>query len=432
MFSLTDDFLSPGEVCVKPIQIKKKTKRGMIGDDDDNVPEKATITLTDCLACSGCVTSAESVLIASQSSKEFVTRVASTTTTGGKVVVSIAPEARASLAAHFGLSLVSTHRKLVTLFRLLGAHNVLDMQVATRVAALESRIEFEERWNTGRPVLASSCPGWICFAEKSHPEALPFISSVRSSQQIMGQFVKKCLAKKDNLAPSQVYHVCVMMCYDKKLEATRDDFCEDGVRHVDTVLATSELLSLIVDREIDFAHLEETTDSLETSDLHGNPEGSGSQAADLYRHIAWSRFGQRVERVPFKEGRNSDVREAVLEVEGKVVLKVAVANGFRNIQNIVRKLKSSDVNFVEIMACPSGCLNGGGQIRAANTADREATKQKLIQTVAAFGSVSVDDEDFATALLPFYKEFVGDVPGSEKAKLLFHTQYHAVPPMESR
>lgn len=248
----------------------------------------------------------------------------------------------------------------------------------------------------------------------------------------MGQFVKKCFAKRLGLAPESVYHVCVMMCYDKKLEATRQDFTENGVRLVDTVLATSELLTLIKDRGIDFAGLEESGDPSETSDLRGNPEGSGAQAADLFRFIAKKRFGLTVDRVPFKEGRNSDVREAVLEVDGKVVLKVAVANGFRNIQNVVRKLKTSDVQFVEIMACPGGCLNGGGQIRAENPADRDAAKRKLHETVSVFATVSPDSEDFEAALKPFYDEFVGDVPGSEKAKALFHTKYHAVPPMESR
>jgi iron only hydrogenase large subunit-like protein len=248
----------------------------------------------------------------------------------------------------------------------------------------------------------------------------------------MGQFVKKCFAKREGLGADKVYHVCLMMCYDKKLEATRQDFAENGVRLVDTVLATSELLSLITERGISFAALEESGDFSETSDLRGNPEGSGAQASDLFRYIAKSRFGITVDHVPFKDGRNSDIREAVLEVEGKVVLKVAVANGFRNIQNVVRKLKSSNVHFVEIMACPGGCLNGGGQIRAQNAADRDAAKQKLKETISVFATVSPDSEDFAAALKPFYNEFVGDLPGSEKAKALFHTQYHAVPPMESR
>ena len=181
MFSISDDFLSPGEVCIKPIQTKKKVaKRGTIEDDaDDNLPVKASISLTDCLACSGCVTSAESVLIASQSSKEFLARVVSTKESKGKVAVSISPESRASIAAHFGLSLVSAHRKLVTLFlKLLGSDFVFDMQLARRVATLEARVEFDQHVKEGekpRPLLASSCPGWICFAEKSHPEALPFI-----------------------------------------------------------------------------------------------------------------------------------------------------------------------------------------------------------------------------------------------------------------
>ncbi len=353
-------------------------------------------------------------------------------------MVSISPESRASFAAHFGLSLAAAHGKLVTLFRtVLGADRVLDMQLAHRVAALESRIEMAhhleacEREGKVRPLLASSCPGWICFAEKSNPEALPFVSAVRSPQQIMGRIVKQRVAAEARVAAAQVYHVCVMMCYDKKLEATRDDFVEDGVRDVDTVLASSELLTLLGEKGVKFAELQESGDPSERLDLRGNPEGSGAQASDMYRHVALSRYGMRVDAVPYKVGRNPDVREAVLEVGGKVVLKVAVANGFRNIQNIVRKLKTTDLHYVEIMACPSGCLNGGGQIRAENAADREASKAKLKSVTSVFATVSPDCDDFEESLLPFYRTFVGGAPGSEEAKKLFYTQYHAVPPMES-
>ena len=354
------------------------------------------------------------------------------------MVVSISPESRASFAAHFGLSLAAAHGKLATLFRLLGADRVLDMQLAHRVAVLEARLEFEEhlraceREGRARPLLASSCPGWICFAEKSHPEALPYVSRVRSPQQIMGQIVKKRLAAEAGWEPARVYHACLMMCYDKKLEATRDDFCENGVRHVDTVLASSELLTLLDERRLRFEQLEESADpGGERADLCGDSEGSGAQAADLFRHAAWVRHGVRVEQVPFRAGRNPDVREATLEVDGRVVLKVGVANGFRNIQNLIRKLKTSDLHFVEVMACPGGCLNGGGQIRAEQAADREAAKAKLRAVASVFATAAPDREDFREALLPFYRAFVGGEPGSEAAKALFHTQYHAVPPMES-
>jgi iron only hydrogenase large subunit-like protein len=353
-------------------------------------------------------------------------------------VVSISPESRASFAAHFGLSLAATHGKLVTLLRMLGADRVLDMQLARRVAVLESRVEFEEhlrsceREGRARPLLASSCPGWICFAEKSHPEALPYVSRVRSPQQIMGQLVKKRLASEAGWEPARVYHACLMMCYDKKLEATRDDFCEEGVRQVDTVLASSELLTVLRERGIRFEELEESADpGGERADLRGDTEGSGSQAADLFRHAAWALHGVRVEQVPFKAGRNPDVREAVLEVGGRAVLKVGIANGFRNIQNLVRKLKTTDLHFVEVMACPSGCLNGGGQIRAENAADREEARAKLRAVTSVFATAASDSEDFREALLPFYRAFVGGEPGSEAAKQLFHTEYHAVPPMES-
>ena len=436
MFSLTDDFLSPGEVCIKPLQISKKKPRDDVVDDLP-LAQKVAVSLQDCLACAGCVTSAESVLIAAQSEKEFFSRLPQARLS----VVSMAPEAVASLAAHFGLPVAGAFGRLSTLFRReFGVHAVLSTGLADRVAVAERRAEFERHLEEGgrkAPLLASSCPGWICFAEKSHPETLPAISRVQSGQQIMGTIVKRRAEQSLGLPPGQVYHACVMMCYDKKLEASRDDFrAGDGAsRTVDTVLATSEILGVIRERGINFVNLAESSneapyDALfgDLVDPHGDGQGSGAQAADLFRWVARKKFGVVVEEVPFKAGRNVDVREAVLEVEGKQVMKVCVANGFRNIQNVVRKLKGAGGwDFVEVMACPSGCLNGGGQIRADNPADREAAKEKLAQTVLAYRSKASPGED----LEAFYRDFVGGAPGSDKARQLFYTQYHPVPPLDS-
>ena len=434
-FSLQDDFLAPGEVCIKPIEIHKRPKQEEVVLIDETPLPKASITLQDCLACSGCVTSAESVLILAQSTDEFETKCREALDTpGAQIVVSVAAESRASIAAHFGLTLEEAHGKLVTLFRSWGAHHVLDMEVARRVSTLELELEFKAHVEKCRaegkvtPLLASSCPGWICYAEKSHPEALPYISRVRSTQQVMGQYVKRAYGPKHGA--TSVYHVCLMMCYDKKLEATRNDFLTDTVRDVDTVLATSELLEYMTSKEIDFASLNAAVDVV--APLCGDAEGSGSQASSALQSAALSVFGTTLEKnaIEFKNGRNPDIREASV---ASVPLKVGVANGFRNIQNIVRKLKMGkcDLHFVEIMACPSGCLNGGGQIRAENPNDREQSKEKLAKVTEAYASIKSSEgaNDRITEELKAFYDIVGGAPGSEQAKELFYTQYHEVPKM---
>ena len=315
-------------------------------------------------------------------------------------------------------------RKLNTLMKGLGADIVMDTNLADHLYRLETREEFKKHLESGstKPLLGSFCPGWICFAEKSHPEILDLISKVRSPQQITGVLVKDVLAKRKNLLPKQIYHVGLMMCFDKKLEASRLDFAREDIRDVDTVITSIELEELLDEKKIDFMSLSDAPFEQELGNYpQCRKESSGSYASDLYRHVAKTLHGMSVEEVPYKVGKNPDIKEACLEVEGKVVLKVGVSNGFRNIQNIVRQMKSKkgcSLNFVETMACPSGCLNGGGQIRASNPTDREQSKQKLQKVKEAFTN-DMHTVESDEALLKFYNAI---------DKSLLYTQYHPVPP----
>lgn len=295
--------------------------------------------------------------------------------------------------------------------------------------------------NSQLPLLASSCPGWICYAEKTHgKELIPHISTVKSPQAIMGSIVKRyfadrILGQKD----SEIYHVTVMPCYDKKLEASRDDFTlPSGVREVDMVLTTSELKEIIEQYKIDFPSLQPTTVDPMLNEIlyseHGDIKiggisgGSGGYLETLFRYAAHELFGVTVNEIQYKKGRNDDFRDCVLEVEGKKVLRFAMCYGFRNIQNIVRKLKQKtcEYDFVEVMASPSGCLNGGGQIRSAS----RATAKELLNAVgimyhkAAKTSV-IPPEDKHSFHSIVYRDWLGCEPYSENAKALLHTSYHA-------
>ncbi|KAK4702449.1 hypothetical protein P7C70_g3773, partial [Phenoliferia sp. Uapishka_3] len=405
--------------------------------------KKAEITLNDCLACSGCITSAESVLVSMQSHEE-VYRVLSDQTELTPIL-SIAPQSIASLAALHNLSPSLTMRGLRSFFRThLGFRLIFDTTFARTLSLSENRLEYLERKTyatanpetrtsseTPLPILSSSCPGWICYAEKTHGELLGFVSKVKSSQAVMGTLVKNgAVAKRLGLRPEQIYHVTVMPCYDKKLEASRPDFTTTytpstdsdsdstplTVRDVDCVLTTGEVHRMLLDKSLSLAQLAHSSpplspseeDSFFPSELAAPGTSSGGylfntiqaslpkELEDIYRT-----------RLVEKRVRSEDYIEYTLSLDPspsnastKTLLHAAKCYGFRNLQNIVRKIsreanivvsrgaagklppaaaaamaarrkklaaaKEGDIDlrldFVEVMACPGGCVNGGGQI----------------------------------------------------------------------
>ena len=206
-----DDFITPSQACTKPVEIPKaSTKRGFIAIEEDGkyvevmengdrkILESAKITLNDCLACSGCVTTAETVLIEAQSSQEFFTNI---NKEGRIVVVSVSPQCRASLAAHYNLSHMETYKKLITVLKSWGIHYVFDTSFSRDFSLLEMREEFVSRYRNQQsiPLIVSACPGWICYAEKAHGDSiLPYVSTCKSPQQVMGTVVKQYFAQKIN------------------------------------------------------------------------------------------------------------------------------------------------------------------------------------------------------------------------------------------
>lgn len=212
--------------------------------------------MQDCLACSGCITSAEGVLITQQSQEEVLKvlkenhnlKSSESTVDQAKLVVfSVSQQPIVSLAQRYGLSVEKAAEHFCGYLRQLGADYVLTTKVADDLALLESRNEFIERFRDNLPdkpfpMLSSSCPGWVCYAEKTHGNfILPYIATTRSPQQIMGVLIKQWLAKKLSKSSENIYHVTIMPCYDKKLEASREDFFDEVLnsRDVDCVITSS-------------------------------------------------------------------------------------------------------------------------------------------------------------------------------------------------
>ncbi|KAM3701281.1 hypothetical protein ACB098_05G159000 [Castanea mollissima] len=451
------DFIAPSQACIVSLKGLKanptKPDKPEVSISNKQLQsEPVKISLKDCLACSGCVTSAETVMLEKQSLDEFLANV----NNGKTVIVSLSPQSRASLAVHFGISPLQVFKKLTTFFKSLGVKAVFDTSCSRDLTLVETCNEFisrykqsqstdDERCNLSLPMISSACPGWICYAEKQLGSyILPYISSVKSPQQTIGSIVKHHVCREMGLRPDEVYHVTVMPCYDKKLEAAREDFVfqaesqseshENGlsIPEVDSVLTTGEVLELIQLKSVDFISMEESppdrmlTNVNEEGHLFGVHGSSGGYAETIFRYAARLLFGREIEGpLDFRTIRNSDFQEVSLEVEGKTVLKFALCYGFRNLQNVVRKIKigKCDYHFLEIMACPAGCLNGGGQIKPK---PGQSAKELIQLLEAAYMENVLAADPFKNPLVKsLYDEWL-EQPGSEKAKRFMHTTYHPV------
>ncbi|KAL6562335.1 Cytosolic Fe-S cluster assembly factor nar1 [Orobanche gracilis] len=437
-----NDYIAPSQGCV--IKTENAGKARTAPKAMQTEPVK--ISLKDCLACSGCITSAETVMLEKQSLDEFILNL----NKGKAVIVSFSPQSRASLAIHFGISTLQVFRKLTTLLKSLGVKAIFDTSSSRDLTLVESCDEFLARYKqrnsadddksiSSLPMISSACPGWICYAEKTLGSyIIPYISSVKSPQQTIGAAIKNHLWKELHIRPEDIYHVTVMPCYDKKLEAARDDFVfqvdsdSECVTEVDSVLTTGEILDLIQMKSVDFTTLEESPVDIllsnvdEVGRLYGVRGSSGGYADTIFRYAAKMLFEKEIEGpLEFKAIRNADFREVTLEVDGKIVLRFAVCYGFRNLRYIVTKIKSGkcEYHYLEIMACPSGCLNGGGQIKPKPGQSAKDLIQLLETSYSENVLVSEPSENPRIKWL--YDEWLGG-PGSEIAKRHLYTEYHPV------
>ncbi|NWI33667.1 NARFL factor, partial [Sula dactylatra] len=445
--------------CIKPVNVEKKPGKAAAKirieadgsyfqinqDGGAQKLEKAKITLNDCLACSGCITSAESVLITQQSHEELCKILtfnkAAAPSEQKLVVVSVSPQSRASLAARCKMGVLETAKKLTAFLK--SVHYVFDTTFSRNFSLLESQQEFVKRFRKqsedkkALPMLASACPGWICYAEKTHGSfIIPYISTTKSPQQVMGSLVKGHFAEQQHLTPDQIYHVTVMPCYDKKLEASRPDFFnqEYQTRDVDCVITTGEVLKLLEQEGVSLSDVDPApldtmfggaTDEELTSHAGG---GSGGYLEHIYKYAAQELFGIQVDTIQYKPLKNKDFQEVTLEKDGVVLLQFALAYGFRNIQNLVQKLKrgKSPYHYVEVMACPSGCLNGGGQIKL----DGESSKDQLQQVERLYESLKTEIPEKNQTVNALYEQWLGGAASGKAAKAL-HTEYHAVEKMSA-
>jgi iron only hydrogenase large subunit-like protein len=339
------DYLEPSQVCIKK---------------EDQPPKEntvVTINLTDCLACAGCITSAETILVAQQSWEMVKNAIKENI----DLVFSVSPQSRVAIAHALNKTIDESDNLILSfLSSLPKVRAIFDTNIGRNYSLTAVAREFINKYQTDSsslPLLSSACPGWICFVEKTHPELIPFVSQARSPQQIMGSLVKE-------LNDPNCFHVSVMPCYDKKLEASRDSFLTTatGKPHIDCVITSRELLELIQKANFPQSpHLNPFTKSHEGS-------GAGGYLEYTLKHAAFTLFNISPEQINVKEtfyrGNVDFVEYELLSpIDNNVLLRFARIWGMRNIQTWMRLHKASPkkYHFVEVMACASGCLNGGGQ-----------------------------------------------------------------------
>lgn len=350
------------------------------------------------------------------------------------VVVQTAPSVRAGLGEMFNLPIgTNVEGKMVTALRRMGFDAVFDTDFAADLTIMEEATEFLHRVQNGgtMPLITSCCPGWIKYCETYFPDFIPNLSTCKSPQQMFGAMAKTYYAQKMGLNPEDIFVVSVMPCTAKKFEITRDDQCGagEGIPDVDVALTTRELGSMIQRAGLLFAELpEESFDpalGIATGAAHIFGASGGVMEAAL-RTASELLTGKELKKLEFHEVRGAHgVKEATYEIAGKEV-RVCVLSGTKNAQMVLEDIRSGKrkYDFIEIMACPGGCVNGGGQpiqpsvIR--NFRSVSAVRANALYREDSEGPIRKSHKN--PLVQEVYNSFLGQ-PGSETAHHLLHTSY---------
>lgn len=347
------------------------------------------------------------------------------------VVVQTAPAVRAALGEEFGLPIgTPVTGKMVAALRRLGFDKVFDTDTSADLTIMEEGTEFINRFTKQEnlPIITSCSPGWVKFCEHYYPEFLGNLSSCKSPMEMFGAVIKSYYADKAGIDKKDIYSVAIMPCTSKKFEASRDEMTSSGYADIDVSLTTRELARMIKQAGIDFVNLPD--------EEFDQPFGEATGAGVIFgttggvMEAAIRTVYEILEKKPLDNLNVTAVRglegvkEATLKIAGRDV-KVAVAHGTKNARAILEKVKSGEhYDFIEIMACPGGCIHGGGQpivdARTKATVDVKAKRAAALYSEDESSTLRKSHENPNIQLM--YKEYFGE-PGSHKAHELLHTHY---------
>ena len=349
------------------------------------------------------------------------------------VVVQTAPAVRAAIGEEFGMDIgTNATGKMVTALKRLGFDKVFDTNTGADFTIMEEANEFIERFTNKDavlPMITSCSPGWIKYIEMNYPELLPHLSTCKSPHQMFGALIKTYFAEKEGIDPSKIYVVSVMPCIAKKFERTRDGMENEGLCDVDNVITTRELARMIKQANIEFTEIEESEFDAPMGEATGAAAIFGTTGGVMEAALRTAQdtlTGKDLDKIDFEAVRGGDgIKRANVKIADKEI-KVVAASGLANAQKILEEIKSgkADYQFVEIMACPGGCVMGGGQpiknskIRAE--VDVRSLRANCLYSIDERSTIRKSHEN--PVIKKIYKEFLKK-PGSEMSHKLLHTHY---------
>ncbi|MBT9830957.1 ferredoxin hydrogenase [Clostridium baratii] len=385
---------------------------------------------TNCLLCGQCVSACP---VAALEEKSHIERVEEALADPNKhVIVAMAPAVRTSMGELFKMGYgVDVTGKLYTALREIGFDKVFDINFGADMTIMEEATELIQRINAGGPfpMFTSCCPAWVRQVENYYPELIDNLSSAKSPQQIFGTASKTYYPEIADIDPKNVFTVTVMPCVAKKYEADRPEMENNGLRNIDAVITTRELARMIKARKIDFANLEDGVQDPAMGEYTGAGVIFGATGGVMEAAIRTAKDfveNKDIENIEYEQVRGLDgIKEATVNIGGNDY-NVAVINGSANLFKFIEsgKMNEKDYHFIEVMACPGGCVDGGGQPHVS-ASDREKIDVRAVRASVLYNQ----DKHFAKrkshkneALLNMYKNYMGE-PGHGKAHELLHLKY---------
>ena len=351
------------------------------------------------------------------------------------VVVQTAPAVRVALGEEFGMPIgTRVTGKMVSALRMLGFDKVFDTDFGADLTIMEEGTELISRLTSGEqlPLMTSCCPGWVKFVEGQFPDLIPNLSSAKSPHEMEGAIIKSYFAKKMNVNPQDIVVVSIMPCVGKKYEQQREELSVEGLQDVDYVLTTRELARMIKQMGIDFVDLKEG----EFDDPFGRGSGAavifgatGGVAEAALRTVYEILAGEELDTIEYTAVRGLDgIKENELELPNGQKIRTAVIHGLANARKVMEHIRKGEKNydFIEVMACPGGCIAGGGQpivpAKVRSKVDVRALRAKAIY--AEDVDMPIRKSHKNPDIERIYDEFLGE-PNSHVAHELLHTHYKA-------
>ncbi|MBQ6003854.1 MAG: iron hydrogenase small subunit [Clostridia bacterium] len=401
--------------------------------------ENRSFNESPCIQCGQCVNVCPTGALMEHSE---IYKVDEALKNGKHVVVQAAPAVRAALGEEFGYPIgTPVTGKMIAALRRLGFERVYDVNFGADLTIMEEGTELLSRLKNGGvlPMITSCSPGWVNYAEYNYGDLLPHLSSCKSPHQMQGAVIKSYWAQQNGLDPKDVFVVSVMPCIAKKFEKQRDKMEVNGIRDVDAVITTRELAKMIKRSGINFTRL---PDEEWDNDIMGDYSGAGvifgvtggvMEAA--LRTVYYVLTGKEKDRITFEEVRGHDagIREASIDINGTVV-NVAIASGMKSAKVLLDEIREgkSKYQFIEIMGCPGGCINGGGQpyVKPCFLPNEDIDILDTYKEKRAKALYSEDERQVIRQshnnpqIKELYEKYLGE-PNSHKAHELLHTTYAA-------